>query len=582
MLSNLTLKQKNRLTLATSALILIFTTYLSLALTLDSVYKESETMSKRLTESAVSVVKRIHTLSLEGGISQEEAQQEALNVLRDITYGQNGYIFVYSRDGTALAVGPKPSLEGNNYIGLEDPNGIKVIKSLVDVTGNGDGGFVHYHWERPGDDQPVPKVSYAQGFEPWDWLIGTGNYKVDMHSHVLELIKHQSALVVLALALFIALAVLLIIVNRSTLQQIISIKKQLLNFEQGDFSSEIEVTSKDEIGDILTSMKHLQGNMSATLKQFRESIDTARQGDLSVRIPLDNKAGAYRELSLSVNQLIEISENVVDDVSRVFEAMAEGKLDQTIDRDYPGEFDKLKTDANNTINALHQIINIEIQSLVLTATEGDLSHRIDTSDKSGFFTSLSSSINTLIDAVDKIFADLANTLESMADGNLNQPVTGEYKGSFNSLKDDANRTIDNIGNTVAQLVEAAEQLSRSSEEIDQGSSDLSNRTEQQAAALETTAASMEEISSMVQSSEDNAQQANTLVTSTRKRVEKGDEVVGLAISAMNDINTSSNKISEIIGVIDELAFQTNLLALNASVEAARAGEQGKRVCRGCR
>jgi methyl-accepting chemotaxis protein len=116
---------------------------------------------------------------------------------------------------------------------------------------------------------------------------------------------------------------------------------------------------------------------------------------------------------------------------------------------------------------------------------------------------------------------------------------------------------------------------RGAEEISQGNANLSQRTEEQSSSLEETASSMEEMTSTVKQNADNAGQANQLATAARDQAEKGGAVVGSAVKAMGDINDSSKKISDIISVIDEIAFQTNLLALNAAVEAARAGEQGR-------
>src|SRR5690606_29904990 len=112
-------------------------------------------------------------------------------------------------------------------------------------------------------------------------------------------------------------------------------------------------------------------------------------------------------------------------------------------------------------------------------------------------------------------------------------------------------------------------------EIAAGNDDLSQRTQEQASALEETASSMEEMTSTVKQNADNARQANQLASGTCSQAEQGGQVVSRAVSAMSEINASSHKIADIIGVIDEIAFQTNLLALNAAVEAARAGEQGR-------
>lgn len=128
---------------------------------------------------------------------------------------------------------------------------------------------------------------------------------------------------------------------------------------------------------------------------------------------------------------------------------------------------------------------------------------------------------------------------------------------------------------VAGVRESAEAVGAASGEIAEGNDDLSQRTQEQASSLEETASSMEEMTSTVKQNADNARQANQLAAGAREQAEKGGEVVRRAVSAMGEINASSTKISDIISVIDEIAFQTNLLALNAAVEAARAGEQGR-------
>ena len=118
-------------------------------------------------------------------------------------------------------------------------------------------------------------------------------------------------------------------------------------------------------------------------------------------------------------------------------------------------------------------------------------------------------------------------------------------------------------------------MSSGSNEIAQGNSDLSQRTEEQAASLEETASSMDEMTTTVAQNADNAKSANTLSLEAKQKAENGGQVVESAVASMAEINQASKKISDIIGVIDEIAFQTNLLALNAAVEAARAGEQGR-------
>ena len=214
----------------------------------------------------------------------------------------------------------------------------------------------------------------------------------------------------------------------------------------------------------------------------------------------------------------------------------------------------------------------EIEEIVDSVKIGRLDKRLSLADKQGFFAKLSEGINELTDVIERVFKDVGSTMESMAEGDLTNRITNDYQGVYLNCKNDINATIDKLSEIFGQVNESANFINNSSQEIASGNNNLSHRAEQQAANLEETAASMEQLTSTVKNNADNAQQANQVASNARELAEKGGAVVN---AAMQEINESSNKIADIIGVIDEIAFQTNLLALNASVEAARAGEQGR-------
>jgi len=159
--------------------------------------------------------------------------------------------------------------------------------------------------------------------------------------------------------------------------------------------------------------------------------------------------------------------------------------------------------------------------------------------------------------------DLTATIEATS-----QDETGQLLRSLREMND-------SLSHIVAEVRTGADSIASATEQISAGNADLSQRTEEQASALEETASSMEELTSTVKQNADNAQQANKLAMTASEVAERGGNVIGRVVDTMGAITQSSRKISDIIGVIDGIAFQTNILALNAAVEAARAGEQGR-------
>src|SRR5262249_16910729 len=225
-------------------------------------------------------------------------------------------------------------------------------------------------------------------------------------------------------------------------------------------------------------------------------------------------------------------------------------------------------DREAAMQKMAQEFEVTVGDSVRAAAAGDFNQRVDLHGKTGLVLNVGSAINSLCENVAKALDDLIKMLDSLAEGDLTRRITADYHGNFAILKDNANKTAERIGSTVADIKKAAHEVTNASAEISTSTTDLSQRTEEQAASLEETSASMEEIAATVKNNAENAQQANHAAGSAREVANRGGE-------AMGQIESSSRKISDIIGVIDEIARQTNLLALNAAVEAARAGDAGR-------
>jgi methyl-accepting chemotaxis protein len=216
-----------------------------------------------------------------------------------------------------------------------------------------------------------------------------------------------------------------------------------------------------------------------------------------------------------------------------------------------------------------------IRDLIESANAGELEKRIDASQFDGFYKNLADGMNQLMDTVNAPIDSAVDALRLLAEGDLTTQMHGDYQGAFADMQQAINHTIDKLSDIVRQVMDAADSVNSSASEISAGSHDLASRTESQASSLEETAASMEEITSAVNGTAGNAREARKLAEDARTVAQRGGDIATDAVKAMGAIEHSSRKISDIIGVIDEIAFQTNLLALNAAVEAARAGEAGK-------
>jgi len=215
---------------------------------------------------------------------------------------------------------------------------------------------------------------------------------------------------------------------------------------------------------------------------------------------------------------------------------------------------KMRTDADATFKKNSAfIIGAIVVGIGLSAVLGLLIIR-----------SIVSTLNTAVSIADRI-----------ASGELGNDVRVETNDELGRLLEALKRMDGKLVDIVGGVRGSADAVGAAARQLSHGNDDLSQRTQEQAAALEETASSMEQMTATVKQNADNARQANQLAVGAREQAERGGAVVQRAIEAVGEINHSSRKIADIIGVIDEIAFQTNLLALNAAVEAARAGEQGR-------
>ncbi|WP_051304594.1 methyl-accepting chemotaxis protein [Chitinilyticum litopenaei] len=361
--------------------------------------------------------------------------------------------------------------------------------------------------------------------------------------------------------------------TRAGLQDITRVANALA---AGDLGQQIERPYPGVFGEAragvngtVAALRSIVGDIEATVEA------AAKRGDFSRRMALEGRQGYTLTLAQLLNQLSATSEDGLNDVNRVVQALARGDLSQQIDKDYPGAFGRTGQAVNGTVAALQALI-ADIQNVVdAAANRGDFSHRLPVAGRAGFMLELAGLLNKLSDTTEAGLKDVNRVAAALAAGDLTERIDTDYAGLFDETRRGINGTVEHLQQLVGEIIAASEAINGAASEIAQGNLDLSRRTEAQAASLEETASSMEELTSTVKQNADNAQQANQFAIGAREVAGKGGTVVGQVVGTMSDISAASKKIADIISVIDGIAFQTNILALNAAVEAARAGEQGR-------
>jgi methyl-accepting chemotaxis protein len=381
------------------------------------------------------------------------------------------------------------------------------------------------------------------------------------------------SLTLAALGVFLLIAIILW-TRRGVLRPLSSLTTEITELTHRiSFKKPLSYQGKDEIGDVVYALNGLLTSLDKGFAEANQVISAIAAGDMSKRINSDY-VGDLDALKQGVNGSANAIAQVINELSSVMASLQAGHFGVTVDGHASGIYSDMLKNAAHAMSNLNQVMG-DINTVMHQMNAGDFNARVN-ADAAGDLLTMKNNINSSMNNIAAAVTAISAVVSAQAEGDLTKELpSGQFKGQLHDLKNAINYSSAKVKDVVAQTVASSHIVSEAASQVSQGASDLSSRVQEQAAALEETSATMHEMASAVQANTGNARKVADLAHQVQNQSGTGVEVMQQTIDAMQSIRESSHKISDIVTIIDSIAFQTNLLALNAAVEAARAGEHGR-------
>ncbi|WP_052501463.1 methyl-accepting chemotaxis protein [Thiomicrospira microaerophila] len=384
-----------------------------------------------------------------------------------------------------------------------------------------------------------------------------------------QVIWSLASVVLVVLAIIITL---LVIISARVIRPLKTLSTSLSQMvKTGRFNERVmRLDNGDEISQIIQTYNRFAGNVQRAITNINDVMSSVAKGQFNVEVT-DELQGDLDIMKQSVNGSVASVRNTMDALSTVMDSLYQGQFDTKMPDHIRGEFRVKVNQATESLSAVVADINQAMNKM----REGQFNARV-TADARGSMAELKQNFNHSMEVISHAITEISRVVASQASGDLTVKLpSGTFKGELHDLKNAINYSSLKMNEVVNVAIDTSRIVKSAADEVAHGASDLSHRVQEQAAALEQTSATMEQMSSQLKGSTQQANQATQMALNVNQQAKQGVVIMTSTIEAMSAIEESSRRISEIVTLIDSIAFQTNLLALNAAVEAARAGDHGR-------
>jgi methyl-accepting chemotaxis protein len=507
---------------------------------------------RHLTEAAVSLVRSFVQQEQSGALSKAEAQKRAAEALAMMRFDNNNFYIAYTYSGITLNF-PAKEIIGTNRLNVTDSNGKAFVRSFIEVAQSGQPGFVEYEFPRPGETQPLPKISYVAGLPEWQWVVGTGLYVDNVMSTLIDGVVKVAEIFVPLLAGFL---LIMFLMRRTVSRLLTSLADTMRRMAQGDLQTPIVGRDRhDEIGQMAGALVTFR---QAAIEKIRLESTAEEQ-----RQALDNERSRKAELDRSA---MAATQQVVESLGKALAALSHGDLTSHVVETYAGEYEAIRENFNAAVSQLRDAMAVmAANTSTIKAGTSDISNAAD--DLSRRTERQAASLEETAAALDEI----TNTVKRTAEGaDQALQVVGAARSEAERSEEIVRRAID----AMAGIEESSKQIGQIIGVIDEIAFQTNllalNAGVEAARAGEAGkgfAVVASEVRALAQRSAEAAKEIKALVSTSTQQVDLGVDLVSRTGKALQLMMEQVAQISHVVTAIAASAREqaTGLGQVNTAI-----------------